>query len=509
MTLAPQGGDQAAYVASLLQEIELNSKATNSLLAAHARERLPHFEKLHYLPDERSSSWLGLPRGRGFFGWYRAVADQHFARRLAGILLPRQSRLAPANGVVAVVVGCGRHGISIAGEMLRRGCSVKLCDTDAAASSLALSRLADVLRYLTSCGMFHRRDGDHLLSRCSVAASIMDAVSDAAGSLIFIEAVPECVVAKRAVLGSMAAACVTKQIDPSRVLFCTNTLTLDVRGVTVAMPQAYAGRVVGARFLTPCWFVDEVRLQVEPARTGPLAEDQEVPPGSPSPPSAPSGALPPGAALMQPPAVQVANSLFTSLCFKTVYVTRPPCHDAIHSSPAEPPYRLTFEEAALHGMRQTMQCEDDLREERHALDMQAEAVKSERPVEPTTLAVPITDPSVPCMAPVTPLGENFCDTASETSTVSDSLPVPLCEMAPASIASAAVYPPPGVVGTSDQPFPAGRPLWHPPPAGEPSTGGGASLDGANGAPASSACVETCAEVAEFEKMLTDVSDGHL
>ena len=105
MTLAPQGGDQAAYVASLLQEIELNSKATNSLLAAHARERLPHFEKLHYLPDERSSSWLGLPRGRGFFGWYRAVADQHFARRLAGILLPRQSRLAPANGVVAVVVG--------------------------------------------------------------------------------------------------------------------------------------------------------------------------------------------------------------------------------------------------------------------------------------------------------------------------------------------------------------------------------------------------------------------
>ena len=56
-----------------------------------------------------------------------------------------QARLFVPNGILVIVVGCGRHGINIAGELLRRGCHVKLCDAD---PGLARQRYASLVRLI-------------------------------------------------------------------------------------------------------------------------------------------------------------------------------------------------------------------------------------------------------------------------------------------------------------------------------------------------------------------------
>ena len=68
----------------------------------------------------------------------------------------------------------------------------------------------------------------------------------------------------------MRAACGVK---PETILFTSRlSLTLDLSQVSGALPHAYAAPrrpAIGLRFLSPCWFVDEVEL------TAPEAQGRE------------------------------------------------------------------------------------------------------------------------------------------------------------------------------------------------------------------------------------------
>lgn len=183
-------------------------------------------------------------------------------RLAARELLKTQSRMALPNGVLLVVQGCGALGLNVAGEMLRRGCRVRLCDNRPDITRIRFAELTTRLRALCEEGLLLQGDIEYLLSRCSVAESMVDAVEADCTCLVIVEAVPDQVALKNAVFSAAAAACAAKSIDPAKVLFCSNSLNLSVASATATMPPEYAARVVGVRFMHPVWFVDEVEVTV-------------------------------------------------------------------------------------------------------------------------------------------------------------------------------------------------------------------------------------------------------
>ena len=52
--------------------------------------------------------------------------------------LPQQPRVSPPNGLVVAICGCGKMGCAVAGELLRRGCTVLLVDTTMHSCSRAI-----------------------------------------------------------------------------------------------------------------------------------------------------------------------------------------------------------------------------------------------------------------------------------------------------------------------------------------------------------------------------------
>ena len=192
--------------------------------------------------------------------------DDRLSNALALELMPAGcSRLATA--MVAVVLGCGTQGSAIAGELLRRGFTVRLCDVSESATNLAREKLHQSLLDFRHMGLLGEDEVTSMISRCIACKDLDAAVDDAFTScpgLLFIEALPDTIETKQAAFAAMASACASKSFDASRVLFFSNTLSVQVADAAARMPPRYAQRTVGVRFLYPCWFIDDLEITASP-----------------------------------------------------------------------------------------------------------------------------------------------------------------------------------------------------------------------------------------------------
>ena len=231
--------DDALAVSELIQRMSVQATNIAALEAACASEE-GREERKHHLPQQRLSSWLasatnpiwhllGRVTRRPTREMTQAQAqDDHLARLAASVLLPPlQARMALPNRVLAVVVGIGRLGSKIAGELLRRGCSVRLVthDCEPHGGRDGLAKLVDDIRENIHQGTLMPSDLQALMSRCSLVPSLFEAIEDLGCMVWVIEAVAENLPLKRSVVHEAASTCAAKGIPPHRVLFSSNTIT--------------------------------------------------------------------------------------------------------------------------------------------------------------------------------------------------------------------------------------------------------------------------------------------
>jgi len=179
-----------------------------------------------------------------------------------GGLLAPAPRIHPLNEITVTVVGCGCIGIDIAGELLRRGCrSVRCYDSFPEVRETILILMQEQLEMHVEDGALLERDIHDLLARLVVADSLEEAIDDTS---LIVEAVPEQPEIKANAFRDIVNACEDRSVDPNSVVLCTNTMTVPLSVITSDLPRVYADRVLGMRFLFPCWFVDEVELTMNP-----------------------------------------------------------------------------------------------------------------------------------------------------------------------------------------------------------------------------------------------------
>lgn len=179
----------------------------------------------------------------------------------------------PPNALGVVIVGCGDMGCNIAGELLRRGCNVRLYDASSAYTLHTLKTIRTRFQQHQQEGLFDELSGDvdRLMSRCKVAENLQSAL-EGFELVLVVEAVPEILEIKRVIFSDVAAACAQIGLNPRRVLLSSNTKTLEIADIARMVPPPYTDRVIGLRFLFPCWFVDLVDLDIDP-KTPHVARD--------------------------------------------------------------------------------------------------------------------------------------------------------------------------------------------------------------------------------------------
>lgn len=239
---------------------------------------LESVDTLHHelMYKKRKTSWLGSFRNplHGIIGFARSIGttnvsrgklieDERLARVVAKVLHPQEKERFAANSLLCVIIGCGMHGRNVAGEMLRRGCIVRLYDASPQSIERARDHIRDTLDQFVRAGLLLCSDVEHLLHRCTAAPSLDAAVErdHSHGLLLIIETVPDFIDIKRIVFNDTVEVCMRHDIRPQDVLLCTNTMTCSIQELAACIPTAYADRVFGLRFLHPCWFVDTVCIR--------------------------------------------------------------------------------------------------------------------------------------------------------------------------------------------------------------------------------------------------------
>ena len=80
--------------------------------------------------------------------------------------------------MVVAVMGCGAVGLAITGELLRRGCSVRLYDTQPDVLRDELTQLTGLFHMHEKAGRLLAGDVEALMSRCLVAGTLADAIDE-------------------------------------------------------------------------------------------------------------------------------------------------------------------------------------------------------------------------------------------------------------------------------------------------------------------------------------------
>ena len=145
------------------------------------------------------------------------------------------------------VVGCGRMGCAIAGELARRGASVTMYDHTEFTRTRALQTLQASIAAHIGDGLLLRADAPLIMERVRVADTLEESVRLAD---IVIEAVIDELVLKQELFRSIGAAA------PGSTLLTSNTISLTVSDIA----KGAGVRVWGCRFLHPVWFVDEIEV---------------------------------------------------------------------------------------------------------------------------------------------------------------------------------------------------------------------------------------------------------
>ncbi len=145
------------------------------------------------------------------------------------------------DGITTVaVLGAGTMGHGIAQVVAAAGVVTRLYDTDAARVAAGMQRIADNLRVGVEKKKIEPEARDATLARLTAAT---DAGAAADGADLVIEAVPEQLALKHAVLGLAASAA-----RPNAIL-ATNTSSLSVAAIAAGLPRPE--RVIGTHFFNP------------------------------------------------------------------------------------------------------------------------------------------------------------------------------------------------------------------------------------------------------------------
>jgi 3-hydroxybutyryl-CoA dehydrogenase len=146
------------------------------------------------------------------------------------------------------IAGAGVMGGGIAQLFAQSGRSVLLWDSDPAALERALSALRERLATSASKGRFPAGDIPVILSRVRPAG----ALEELAGCELFIEAIPEQLQAKRALLARASA------LLPATALMGSNTSSLSIRSLARAVRRPE--RFLGIHFFNPPTRMELVEL---------------------------------------------------------------------------------------------------------------------------------------------------------------------------------------------------------------------------------------------------------
>jgi 3-hydroxybutyryl-CoA dehydrogenase len=137
------------------------------------------------------------------------------------------------------VIGAGTMGRGIAQVAAQAGYAVRLTDADRAALDAALARIRSGLDRAVERGKLDAAARDAALARI---AAEPDPAAACAGADLVVEAVPERLDLKRAVLGPIAVAA-------PGALIASNTSSLSIADIAAGLPDP--SRVVGMHFFNP------------------------------------------------------------------------------------------------------------------------------------------------------------------------------------------------------------------------------------------------------------------
>jgi len=155
------------------------------------------------------------------------------------------------------VVGCGRMGCAIAGEFVRRGCTVHLYDHTEYTRNRALQTVRAFLYDHVASGYLLKMDVEELIGRIVLVHSLGEALEK---SEIVVESVFEDLQIKKDLFNQMGEICKQRGVPEDQVLLCSNTMNLQLEKITEDVCKEYRGSCIGMRFLHPVWFIDEVEL---------------------------------------------------------------------------------------------------------------------------------------------------------------------------------------------------------------------------------------------------------
>jgi len=155
------------------------------------------------------------------------------------------------------VVGCGRMGCAIAGEFVRRGCTVVLYDHTEYTRNRAFQTLRASLWDHVANGYLLKQDVEELMGRINVSDTLAETLVK---SEVVVESVFEDLMLKRDLFNSMGGISKLRAVPPDQVLLCSNTLAIPMSDIPEEVCKEYRGSCIGMRFLHPVWFIDEVEL---------------------------------------------------------------------------------------------------------------------------------------------------------------------------------------------------------------------------------------------------------
>lgn len=158
------------------------------------------------------------------------------------------------------VVGCGQMGHAIAGELLRRGCTVLMYDQNEYTRAAALQTVKAMLFKHVRDGYLVQKDIKELMGRASVSENLKNLFEESPN--LVIESVVERIDIKRDIFKQMADILEELKVSPDTITLASSTMSLSIQEIINKVPLQYHVSCIGMRFLLPVWFVDDVELVV-------------------------------------------------------------------------------------------------------------------------------------------------------------------------------------------------------------------------------------------------------
>jgi hypothetical protein len=175
-----------------------------------------------------------------------------YGARLFSPVQSERPRMPPFTLKVGIV-GSGRMGCLIAGELVRRGCTVVLYDLHEPTRTSAFERLCELAKVSLS-----KQDAESAIASITVANSLKDTLDR---SELILELITEDLTLKKVLFNQMCN--ILKQLGrpPGQVTLCSGTLTIPIGDIVGDIQtQEYRGSCLGLRFLHPVFFIDVVEV---------------------------------------------------------------------------------------------------------------------------------------------------------------------------------------------------------------------------------------------------------